>query len=77
MTYFKQSTPRCKVVKKVTDQNTFRCLKRATVRLVLNVPEPVLLCLDCARELVKEIVDSTPGGKRDVSIIEWKARANG
>ena len=65
--YAKQNPPGCKVVKKVTDRETFRCLKPATVTLIHNTPEPILLCLDCARELVKEIVDSVPGGKRDAT----------
>ena len=66
--YFTQpNQPKCKVVKKITDQNIFRCLKPATVSLVLNAPEPILLCLDCARELQKEIIDSVPGGKRDAT----------
>lgn len=61
------STAKCRVVKKVTDKETFRCLKTATVSLVLNTPEPLVLCLDCARELAKEILDSVPGGRRDTA----------
>ncbi len=64
---FIKPTTKCRVVKQVTDKETFRCLKPANVSLVLNTPEPVVLCLDCARELVKEIVDSVPDGRRDVS----------
>lgn len=66
----------CKVVKKVTEHNTFRCLKPVVVFLVNNTPEPVGLCLDCARELAKEIMDSVPGGKRDFTreVAEVKER---
>ena len=60
-----KSTAKCRVVKKITDTETFRCLKPANVVLVLNTPEPLVLCLDCARELAKEIVDSVAGGRRD------------
>ena len=67
MYFTQQNQPKCKVVKKVTDRETFRCLKPATVAVGLNAPEPIVLCLDCARELVKEIIDSVPGGRRDVS----------
>jgi hypothetical protein len=57
----------CQVIRKVTDRETFRCLKPATVVVGLNTPEPIVLCLNCARELAKEIIDSVPGGKRDAS----------
>jgi len=65
MYFTQQNQPKCKVVKKVTDRDTFRCLKPATVALFLHTPEPIVLCADCARELAKEIVDSVPGGKCD------------
>lgn len=66
--YFEQANQRkCRVVKKITDRGTFRCLKPATVALALNAPEPMVLCLDCARELAKEILDSVPGGPRDAN----------
>lgn len=66
--YFTQDNqPKCRVVKKVTNRETFRCLKPATVSLILNVPEPIVLCLDCARDLTKEIAESVPGGRRDAS----------
>ncbi len=60
-----QDPPKCKVVKKITDRDTFKCLKPAVVVITLNTPEPIVVCLDCARELQKEIIDSVPGGKRD------------
>jgi hypothetical protein len=58
---------KCRVVKKVTDQETFYCLKPVSVVLVLNIPnlDAVVLCLDCARELAMEIIDSTPGARYD------------
>jgi hypothetical protein len=56
---------KCRVVKKVTDRKTFYCLKPASVVLVLNTPDPLVLCLDCARELAKDIIDSTPGARHD------------
>jgi len=55
---------KCRVVKKVTDRQTFYCLKPAAVVLT-HAPEPLVMCLDCARELAKEIVDSTPSGRLD------------
>lgn len=58
---------KCRVVKKVTESGVFRCLKPATVFLILNVTEPMALCLDCACELGKEIAESVPNGRRDVS----------
>jgi hypothetical protein len=67
MFFTQDNQPKCKVVKKVTDRETFRCLKPATVVLIHNTPEPIVLCMDCARELVKEIVDSVPGGRRDAT----------
>jgi hypothetical protein len=63
----KTPSTKCRVVKKITDHETFRCLKPACVVLIHNTPEPITLCLDCARELAKEIIDSTPDGKRDLS----------
>jgi len=62
-----KSPAKCRVVKKVTDQNTFYCLKPAQVSVALHTPEPLVLCLDCARELAKEVIDSVPGGGRDSS----------
>jgi hypothetical protein len=57
---------KCRVLKKVTDQQTFYCLKPASV-VLMGTPslEPLVLCLDCARELAKEIIDSTPGARLD------------
>jgi hypothetical protein len=63
--FHEKSTAKCRVVKKVTDSGTFYCLKPATVSLVLNSPEPLVLCMECARALAKEIIDSVPGGSRD------------
>ena len=60
------SQAKCRVVKKVTDRVTFYCLKPAPVVLIHNAPEPITLCLDCARELAKEILDSVPNGRREV-----------
>jgi|GEM_PF-3760445 hypothetical protein len=59
--------PKCRVIKKITDRETFYCLKPASVVLAVNVPncDPLVLCLDCARELAKEIIDSTPGARGD------------
>jgi hypothetical protein len=65
--FYPNSPAKCQVVKKVTDRDTFRCLKPATVILVLNTPELIVFCLDRARELAKEIIDSVPGGKGDAS----------
>jgi hypothetical protein len=56
---------KCRVVKKITGSKTFFCFKPAAVVLLMNAPEPLTLCLDCARELAKEIIDSTPGGRSD------------
>lgn len=65
--YFpKVGQAKCRVVKKVTDRETFRCLKPATVALIHNTPEPIVICPDCARALAQEIADSVPGGKREV-----------
>jgi hypothetical protein len=68
--FTKDSLRKCQVLKKVTKRGMFRCLKPATVILVWNTPDgnPLMLCPDCARELVKEIVDSAPGGERDVDV---------
>ncbi len=63
----KTPSRKCRVVKKITDRETFRCLKPASVVLINNTPEPIMLCPDCARELAKEIIDSVPEGRRDVS----------
>jgi hypothetical protein len=65
--YSTKNTHKCRVVKKVTDRGTFRCLKPANVTLILNAPEPVALCLDCAAALSREIAESVPGGKRDAN----------
>lgn len=62
-----RATKKCRVVKKITDRNVFRCLKPATVFLINHTPELTELCLDCARELAKEIAESVPDGRRDVS----------
>ncbi len=65
---FMKDAPRnCRVVKRITEEHGAECcLKLATVVLHLHVPDPVILCLDCARELAKEILDSVPGGKWDL-----------
>ena len=65
--FYAESKTKCRVVKKITDREVFRCLKPATVSLILHAPEPMVLCLDCARELAKEILDSVPGGRRDIT----------
>lgn len=71
--YNAKITAKCRVVKTVTDRETFRCLKPATIVLIRHTPEPIVMCSDCARELAKEIVDSVPGGKCDVG--DRKVRA--
>ncbi len=62
---------KCQVVKKITDQDIVRCLKPSNVILVLNTPtpdgDPLIMCLDCARKLAKEILDSVPSGKGDIA----------
>lgn len=59
-------TRQCQVVTLFTEERgAERCLKPATVLLVLRTPEPIVVCLDCAREIAKEILDSVPGGKYD------------
>lgn len=63
--YNSKATGACQVVRKVTDQNTFLCLKPVRVVLVNWVPQPAAICEGCARELAKEIIDSVPGGPRD------------
>jgi hypothetical protein len=60
-----QGSAKCRVVKKVTDRETFYCLKPIAVILVRHTPEPIVVCADCARELAKEIIDSVPGGPSD------------
>lgn len=62
---FPNAVPKCRVVKKVTNAATFYCLKPATVVLTTSVEQPLVLCLDCARELAHEILESVPNGKRD------------
>jgi len=64
--FYPKNSSKCRVVKKITDRETFRCLKPATVLLILNTPEPITLCLDCARDLAREIQESVPGGRREV-----------
>lgn len=61
-----RSQGKCRVVKKITDKETFYCLKPATVFLVRNTPEPIAVCESCARELVKELAESFPGGMGDI-----------
>ena len=63
--YFEKAVPKCNVVKKITDRQTSYCLKPATVLLHLKTPDPIVLCLECARELAKEILDSVAGGRWD------------
>ena len=70
-------TRQCQVVTRITEGSGAElCLKPATVVLVLRTPEPIVVCLDCARELAKEILDSVPGGKHDAerARAERKAR---
>ena len=64
--FFKDALRKCQVVTRITDERgAERCLKVATVTLALHTPDPVCLCLDCARALAIEILDSVPGGKHD------------
>jgi hypothetical protein len=63
---FHESSPaKCRVIQRITDYGVFYCSKPAQASLAIHSPEPIVLCLDCARELAKEIIDSTPGGRRD------------
>lgn len=61
------ATGKCRVIISITDKEVFYCLKPATVLLVENVPEQLALCVDCARELAKDIIDCTPGGPGNLS----------
>lgn len=68
--FMKDSSRNCQVVKRITEEHGAECrLKRATVVLYLDVPDPTFVCLDCARELAKEILDSVPGGRADIDRI--------
>lgn len=60
-----KTVTKCRVVKKITDEGLVLCLKPARVVSVLNTPDMdvLALCLGCARELAKELIDSVPGGK--------------
>jgi hypothetical protein len=59
------TTKKCQVVSKSKDRGPLRCLKPAEVLLHNNTPAMLHLCRDCARRLVVEILDSTPGGRLD------------
>ena len=63
--FHRTKTATCRVVTNVTDQETFLCRKPVSVILINHSPDPIALCLDCARELAKEILDSVPGGRLD------------
>jgi hypothetical protein len=62
-----KATKKCRVVKKITERGVFRCLQPATVFLIRHTPEPYAVCVNCARELALEIMESVPGGRRDVN----------
>ena len=62
------STRRYLEVAKINKQEgAVRCRKSAPV-ILGRASEPVLLCLDHARELAKEILDRVPGGKYDARV---------
>jgi hypothetical protein len=62
-------------VTRITDKRgAEKCLKPATVVLMLSTPEPLSVCLDCARKLAIEILDSVPGGKHDVERVRKAQR---
>ena len=68
-------TRQCKVVTRISDERgAEQCLKPATVILVLNAPDPVVVCLDCAHKLAIEILDSVPGGKHDACRVRAERR---
>lgn len=65
--FVKDAPRKCQVVTRITEERGAEyCLKPATVLLLLHTPEPFVVCLDCARELAKEILDSVPGGKFEI-----------
>jgi hypothetical protein len=75
--FFTDAPRKCQVVTRISEKNgAARCLKPAPVLLALHTPDPLVVCLDCARKLAIEILDSVPGGKHDVKrvLAERKAR---
>lgn len=69
--FLNESRRECQVVTRITLRGAKFCRKPTNV--VLNrVPDPsfpVVMCLECARKLAIEILDSVPGGKLDVDLI--------
>ena len=61
----------CQVIKKVTDDDTTRCLRPAEVVLILNVPAPVVICLECAKELLKELQQDLAMASRTAITMEF------
>ena len=66
--FLEKPTAKCRVVQKVTESGTFYCLRPAHIFLISNSPEPLVLCVECARELAKEIIDSFHSGSRDANL---------
>lgn len=67
--YLHETNKKCRVLKSITDKGNFYCLKPATVLLSSHVSdgsEVISVCLDCARDLAKEILDSVPNGRLDL-----------
>ena len=73
----KGSGAKCQHILTVTDDATYRCHKPATVASFVG-DELIVLCSEHARKLVHELLESVPGGERDltkeVARIEAKKR---
>jgi hypothetical protein len=52
--FIEKTGAKCAVVKRVTDSETILCNRPARV-VIAWLPEPTVLCLDCANELSREL----------------------
>ena len=68
---------KCQAATRITDGRVHRCLKPAPVIGAIETESPFVLCLEHARNLIHELLDSVPGGARDAARLLAARKAKG